>query len=108
MLFRSINHFKIIWWVNKFVCPTSFWCHLESRHNYSFIVKSKSNEHLIDWGEINQPLSEKAFDKMEKLVKNEMNGKELFVFDGFAGADKRYQLSLRVVTLKAYRQINWL
>ena len=32
-----------------------------------------------------------------------MNGKELFVFDGFAGADKRYQLSLRVVTLKAWQ-----
>ena len=68
-----------------------------------FIVKSKSNEHLIDWGEINQPLSEEAFDELEKLVKKEMNGKELFVFDGFAGADKRYQLSLRVVTLKAWQ-----
>ena len=46
-----------------------------------FIVKSKSNEHLIDWGEINQPLSEEAFNELEKLVKNEMNGKDLFVFD---------------------------
>ena len=54
-----------------------------------FIVRNKSNEHLIDWGEINQPLSEGAFAKLEKLVKKEMNGKELFVFDGFAGADKR-------------------
>ena len=33
-----------------------------------FIVKSKSNEHLIDWGEINQPLSEEAFDELETLV----------------------------------------
>ena len=68
-----------------------------------FIVRNKSTEHLIDWGEVNQPLSEEAFDELENCVKKEMNGKELFVFDGFAGADKRYQLQLRVVTLKAGR-----
>jgi len=68
-----------------------------------FIVKNKSNENLVDWGEINQPLSEDAFDDLEAAVKKEMNGKELFVFDGFAGADKRYQLPLRVVTLKSWQ-----
>ncbi len=68
-----------------------------------FIVKNKSNENLVDWGEINQPLSEEAFDELETAVKMEMNGKELFVFDGFAGADKRYQLPLRVVTLKSWQ-----
>ena len=68
-----------------------------------FIVKNKSNENLVDWGEINQPLSEGAFDDLEAAVKKEMNGKELFIFDGFAGADKRYQLPLRVVTLKSWQ-----
>ena len=68
-----------------------------------FIVKNKSNENLVDWGEINQPLSEEAFDELEAAVKKEMNAKELFVFDGFAGADKRYQLPLRVVTLKSWQ-----
>ena len=68
-----------------------------------FIVKENSTEKLIDWGEINQPITEKAFDILEKAVKKEMNNKELFVFDGFAGADKRYQLPLRVVTLKSWQ-----
>ena len=68
-----------------------------------FIVKTKDNENLIDWGEVNQPLSEKSFDLLEKSVKEEMNEKELFIFDGFAGADKRYQLPLRVVTLKSWQ-----
>ncbi|MED6305389.1 MAG: phosphoenolpyruvate carboxykinase (ATP) [Candidatus Thermoplasmatota archaeon] len=68
-----------------------------------FIVRSKSTEQLIDWSGVNLPLSSNAFDELEKLVKNEMNGKELFVFDGFAGADKRYQLPLRVVTQKAWQ-----
>ena len=32
-----------------------------------------------------------------------MENKELFIFDGFAGADKRYQLPLRVVTMKSWQ-----
>ena len=68
-----------------------------------FIVKTEENRDLVDWGEINQPLSEKAFDLIEKSVKEEMNEKELFIFDGFAGADRRYQLSLRVITLKSWQ-----
>lgn len=68
-----------------------------------FIVKTEENKDLVDWGEINQPLSEESFDLLEKAVKKEMNQKELFIFDGFAGADKRYQLSLRVITLKSWQ-----
>ena len=68
-----------------------------------FIVKTEENKDLVDWGEINQPLSEESFDLLEKAVKKEMNEKELFIFDGFAGADKRYQLSLRVITLKSWQ-----
>ena len=71
--------------------------------NDRFIVKTEENKDLVDWGEINQPLSEGAFDLLEKAVKKEMNEKELFIFDGFAGADKRYQLPLRVITLKSWQ-----
>ena len=71
--------------------------------NDRFIVKNKDSENLIDWGKINLPLSENSFNILEAAVKKEMNGKELFVFDGFAGADKRYQLPLRVVTMKSWQ-----
>ena len=71
--------------------------------NDRFIVKTEENKDLVDWGEINQPLSEGAFDLLEKAVKKEMDEKELFIFDGFAGADKRYQLPLRVITLKSWQ-----
>ena len=68
-----------------------------------FIVKTKENKDLVDWGVINQPLSEEAFESLEETVKKEMADKELFIFDGFAGADKRYQLPLRVITLKSWQ-----
>ena len=71
--------------------------------NDRFIVRNKTSENLIDWGDINLPLSEDSFNALEAAVKEEMNNKELFIFDGFAGADKRYQLPLRVVTMKSWQ-----
>ena len=71
--------------------------------NDRFIVKEKETEDLIDWGDVNLPLSEESFDILEKAVKEEMEQKDLFVFDGFAGADKRYRLPLRVVTMMAWQ-----
>ena len=71
--------------------------------NDRFIVKEKETENLIDWGDVNLPLSEESFDILEKAVKEEMEQKDLFVFDGFAGADERYRLPLRVVTMMAWQ-----
>ena len=71
--------------------------------NDRFIVKNKETEELIDWGDINLPLSEESFEILEDAVKKEMKQKDLFVFDGYAGADKRYRLPLRVVTMMAWQ-----
>ena len=71
--------------------------------NDRFIVKNKETEKLIDWGDVNLPLSEESFEILEKAVKEEMEQKELFVFDGYAGADERYRLPLRVVTMMAWQ-----
>jgi len=68
-----------------------------------FIVKNKETENLIDWGDVNFSLSDESFEILEKAVKKEMEGKDLFVFDGYAGADKRYRLPLRVVTMMAWQ-----
>tara|TARA_B100001250_G_scaffold166369_1_gene143225 strand:+ start:3976 stop:5538 length:1563 start_codon:yes stop_codon:yes gene_type:complete len=71
--------------------------------NDRFIVKNKETEKLIDWGDVNLSLSEDSFEILEKEIKKEMEGKDLFVFDGYAGADKRYRLPLRVVTMMAWQ-----
>ena len=71
--------------------------------NDRFIVKNKETEKLIDWGDVNLPLSEKSFEVLESAVKKEMEQKDLFVFDGYAGADERYRLPLRVVTMMAWQ-----
>ena len=71
--------------------------------NDRFIVKNKETEKLIDWGDVNLPLSEESFEVLESAVKKEMEQKDLFVFDGYAGADERYRLPLRVVTMMAWQ-----
>src|SRR5471030_518132 len=57
-----------------------------------FIVKQKSVEDKINWGDVNLPTSEVVFDKLYDKVVEYLKGKDLFVFDGFVGAMKEYTL----------------
>ena len=63
-----------------------------------FIVRDSVSDSKIDWGEVNQPISEEIFDNLFDKVTTYLNGKEeLFVFNGYAGADPHTQLQLQVV-----------
>lgn len=63
-----------------------------------FIVEDNISSHKVDWGEINQPISEDVFDALYEKVINHLNNKEeLFVFNGYAGADEKTRLNLQVV-----------
>lgn len=63
-----------------------------------FVVKDSVSENKVDWGEVNQPISEEIFDNLFEKVTTYLNEKEeLFVFNGYAGADPQTQLKLQVV-----------
>jgi phosphoenolpyruvate carboxykinase (ATP) len=63
-----------------------------------FIVDDDISNHKIDWGDINQPISEETFDQLyEKVIDHLDNKEELFVFNGYAGADEHTRLNLRVI-----------
>ena len=68
-----------------------------------FFVRQPPSQAHIDWGAVNQPLEAGAFDRLHALVREVMEDNELFGFDGYAGADERYRLPLRVVTLRAWQ-----
>jgi phosphoenolpyruvate carboxykinase (ATP) len=71
-----------------------------------FIVKERSIENKIDWGVVNQPISEEVFDKLyNKVISYLKEREELFIFNGFAGADKRYQLPLQVINEYAWHNL---
>jgi len=69
-----------------------------------FTVKEASVADHIDWT-ANQPMSPATFDRLRDLVRAFLQNRELFVFDGYACADPRYRLPLRVVTEKAWHSL---
>lgn len=71
--------------------------------NDKFVVKESSTEADVDWGKVNQPISEAHFDALLADVKTYLNGQdELFVQDLYCGADAAYRLSCRYVTPNAW------
>lgn len=62
-----------------------------------FIVKQKSISDNINWGKVNLPIDENVYENLYKKVTEYLENKDLFVFDGFVGADKEYRLPIRVV-----------
>jgi phosphoenolpyruvate carboxykinase (ATP) len=63
-----------------------------------FIVDTPDIHQDIDWGKINKPISPQVFEKVFQKVQGYLQDKDLTVFDGFAGADSRYALSVRFIT----------
>lgn len=70
--------------------------------NDKFIVDQPSIHDDIDWGDINQPISEEIFDRLFEKVTGYLSDKKIYVKDCYAGADKNYQLNVRVVSEAAY------
>ncbi|MCM3575806.1 MULTISPECIES: phosphoenolpyruvate carboxykinase (ATP) [Mesobacillus] len=71
-----------------------------------FIVEEESVKDKIDWGSVNQPISEESFTKLYNKVLNFLKEKEeVFVFKGFAGADKKYRLPIQVINEYAWHNL---
>lgn len=71
-----------------------------------FIVEEESTKDKIDWGNVNRAISAEVFDNLYVKVINYLKEQdELFVFKGFAGADKDSQLSIQVVNELAWHNL---
>ncbi len=62
-----------------------------------FIVFDDKTRDTIDWGKINHQFPTDKFEKLLEKMKNFVENKELYVFDGFVGADPDARLSIRVI-----------
>ncbi len=62
-----------------------------------FVVDVPSIHDDIDWGKINVPISAEKFDAIYGKMMAYMQGRDVFIFDGFAGADEQYHLPVRMV-----------
>lgn len=73
--------------------------------NDRFIVKETGTENEIDWNKINTPISEETYNHIFNKIKLFLRGKEVYVFDGFVGADPEYRLKIRVVAEQAWHSL---
>jgi phosphoenolpyruvate carboxykinase (ATP) len=70
-----------------------------------YIVKETSVLDTVDWGPVNQPMTEHQFEQLLTKVEVYLAERELFVFDGFAGADPAYRLPIRVINEYAWHNL---
>ncbi|MBL50393.1 MAG: phosphoenolpyruvate carboxykinase (ATP) [Candidatus Marinimicrobia bacterium] len=71
-----------------------------------YIVDEPSSVDKIWWGPINRKISEDIFNKLYDKVINFYNisdDSKTYVFDGYAGADPNYSLSVRFIAKKAWQ-----
>lgn len=71
-----------------------------------FIVEESSVKDKIDWGSVNQPISEEAFERLyHKVIQYLTEKDELFVFKGFAGADEKHRMPIQVINEYAWHNL---
>lgn len=66
--------------------------------NDKFTVKEPSSEEHIWWGEVNKPFDETKFNELHVKMAAYLQGRDVFVQDCFAGADKKYRMPVRIIT----------
>lgn len=65
--------------------------------NDKFIVDTPAVHDDIAWGKVNRPIEKAKFDAIRAKVIAYLQGKDVFIFDGFAGADPKYTKAFRIV-----------
>jgi phosphoenolpyruvate carboxykinase (ATP) len=70
-----------------------------------FLVSHETSKERIDWGVMNQPVEPGVFGRLFDRVRDHLEGRELFVVDGYIGADPGYSIKLRVITELAWHAL---
>jgi phosphoenolpyruvate carboxykinase (ATP) len=73
--------------------------------NDKFIVKEPSSEAEIDWNKHNVPISEEKFEQLYRKVLTYVQGRDLYIFDGYVGADPRYRFGVRIINEMVYQNL---
>jgi phosphoenolpyruvate carboxykinase (ATP) len=70
------------------------------------IVESAASEKDVWWGSVNLPIDERTYDIVRERARDYLNTCDrLYCFDGFAGADPKYQIKIRVICSRPYHAL---
>jgi len=70
-----------------------------------FIVEEPETRNTIWWGAMNRPVSQEMFENMFRRMQAYLQDRAVWVQDCFAGADQRYRLPIRVITVTAWHSL---
>ncbi|NJL29953.1 MAG: phosphoenolpyruvate carboxykinase (ATP), partial [Thermoanaerobaculia bacterium] len=70
-----------------------------------FVVREGSSEADIWWGSVNVPIEPARFESLFQRARAYAQRRNLYVFDGYAGADPRYRLKVRVINENAWQNL---
>ncbi|HVJ51061.1 MAG TPA: phosphoenolpyruvate carboxykinase [Aliidongia sp.] len=70
-----------------------------------YIVREASTESGVNWGEVNQPVSEAVFDQVHQRMLAYFQRRPAYVVEVYAGADPAYRLPVRIVTEQAWHSL---
>jgi phosphoenolpyruvate carboxykinase (ATP) len=70
-----------------------------------FIVDEPSSRDEVDWNQFNVPISEENFQRLYLKVLTYVQGRDLYIFDGYVGADPKYRYGVRVINELAWHNL---
>ncbi len=70
-----------------------------------YVVAAPPGKDRIWWGPVNRPLEPAAFERLLDKVRAYLQRRELFVCDGWACADPKYRVPVRVIAEKAWHAL---
>ncbi|HYG63975.1 MAG TPA: phosphoenolpyruvate carboxykinase (ATP), partial [Thermoanaerobaculia bacterium] len=85
------------------VCDTGQ--HTGRSPNDKFLVRDPSVDADIWWGDVNKPFEKEKFDALLARAQEYLQDRDVWVFDGYAGADPRFRLNVRVITETAWHNL---
>ncbi|WP_163581383.1 phosphoenolpyruvate carboxykinase (ATP) [Gracilibacillus saliphilus] len=70
-----------------------------------YIVADSITKEHVTWGKVNQPMSQETFDSLYRRALAYMSERELFTFEGAAGADPKHKFSIRIINEFAWHNL---
>ncbi len=73
--------------------------------NDKFVVREPSSEDDIWWGKVNKPFAQGTFNDLKSRIETYWQQRDLFVFDGYSGADPKHRIRVRVINENAWQNL---
>ncbi|MFH0989030.1 MAG: phosphoenolpyruvate carboxykinase (ATP) [bacterium] len=79
--------------------------HTARSANDKFVVKEPTTEENIWWGQYNRPFDQDKFNDLYNRMQGFLQGRDVFVQDCYAGADKNYRMPIRIICEQAWHAL---